>query len=59
MAVKTTQNRKRAARRRLPAAEAARVEAIFARLREANPEPKGELYYTNPFTLLVAVVLSA
>ncbi|MCC3246939.1 endonuclease III [Methylocystis sp. WRRC1] len=59
MAVKTTQKRKPAARRRLPAAEAARVEAIFARLREANPEPKGELYYTNPFTLLVAVVLSA
>lgn len=46
-------------RRRLPAAEAARIEAIFARLAEANPEPRGELYYTNPFTLLVAVVLSA
>jgi endonuclease-3 len=45
--------------RRLPAAEAARIEAIFARLAAANPEPKGELYYTNPFTLLVAVVLSA
>jgi endonuclease-3 len=51
---------KRAAgRRRLPAAEAARIEAIFARLAAANPEPKGELFYTNPFTLLVAVVLSA
>src|SRR4029079_4071341 len=25
----------------------------------ANPEPKGELHYTSPFTLLVAVVLSA
>lgn len=46
-------------KRRLPAAEAARIEAIFARLEEANPEPKGELFYTNPFTLLVAVVLSA
>jgi endonuclease-3 len=44
---------------RLPAKEAARIETIFARLAAANPEPKGELYYTNPFTLLVAVVLSA
>ncbi|GLI92221.1 endonuclease III [Methylocystis echinoides] len=49
----------RAAKRRPPAAEAARIEAIFARLAASNPEPKGELYYTNPFTLLVAVVLSA
>ncbi len=45
--------------RRPPAAEAARIEAIFARLAAANPHPKGELHYTNPFTLLVAVVLSA
>jgi endonuclease-3 len=45
--------------RRLPAAEAARIEEIFARLAAANPEPRGELRYTNPFTLLVAVVLSA
>ncbi len=37
----------------------AEVEAFFATLHAANPEPKGELYYTNPFTLLVAVVLSA
>lgn len=29
------------------------------RLATANPEPKTELFYTNPFTLLVAVVLSA
>jgi len=32
---------------------------FFSRLQKANPEPKGELYHTNPFTLLVAVVLSA
>ena len=32
---------------------------FFRRLREANPEPKGELDYTNPYTLLVAVALSA
>ena len=35
------------------------VEAMFARFAAAMPEPKGELRYTNPFTLLVAVVLSA
>ncbi len=33
--------------------------AIFARLRDANPEPRSELEYTSPFELLVAVVLSA
>jgi endonuclease III len=33
--------------------------AVFERFRAANPEPKGELEHTNPFTLLVAVVLSA
>ena len=32
---------------------------MFQRLSSKAPEPKGELYYTNPFTLLVAVVLSA
>jgi endonuclease III len=36
-----------------------RVAEIFRRLAAANPEPKGELQYANPFTLLVAVVLSA
>ena len=35
------------------------VETFFARLKKSNPEPKGELYHLNPFTLLVAVVLSA
>jgi endonuclease III len=38
---------------------AARVQAIFARLAEAMPSPKTELEHVNPFTLLVAVVLSA
>ena len=36
-----------------------RVEALFARLRAANPQPLSELHYRNPFELLVAVVLSA
>jgi endonuclease-3 len=42
--------------RRLPAED---VEEIFRRFAAQEPEPKGELHYTNPFTLLVAVVLSA
>jgi endonuclease III len=36
-----------------------KVEQFFARLKKQNPEPKGELEYTNPYTLVVAVVLSA
>ena len=35
------------------------IAAMFDRLAEALPEPKGELDYVNPYTLLVAVVLSA
>lgn len=38
---------------------AAAVEGFFAALAAANPEPEGELEWTSPFTLLVAVVLSA
>jgi endonuclease-3 len=37
----------------------AQIEDAFRRFRAANPEPKGELKHINPFTLLVAVVLSA
>jgi endonuclease-3 len=37
----------------------AEIEEAFRRLRAANPEPRGELQYINPFTLLIAVVLSA
>src|SRR5262249_34728331 len=35
------------------------VREVFERFRKANPEPKGELEHLTPFTLLVAVVLSA
>ncbi|MCX8101780.1 MAG: endonuclease III [Geminicoccaceae bacterium] len=51
--------------RRRPAASAAaadaraRAEAIFARLSADRPDPHTELRYRDPFTLLVAVVLSA
>ena len=36
-----------------------KIEAFYANLERALPEPKGELHYVNPYTLLVAVVLSA
>jgi endonuclease-3 len=35
------------------------IEEIFRRFCERDPKPEGELHYRNPFTLLVAVVLSA
>jgi endonuclease III len=43
----------------LPQWTTAQVEEAFRRFKKANPEPRGELQYINPFTLLVAVVLSA
>ena len=53
-----------APRRSRPAATgslltAAEIEHFFARLAAANPAPRTELQYADPFTLLVAVVLSA
>jgi endonuclease III len=35
------------------------VDEIFRRFEEVSPHPKTELHYRDPFTLLVAVVLSA
>ncbi|MGL6042789.1 MAG: endonuclease III [Sandaracinobacteroides sp.] len=46
----------RAPRRRHTRAE---VQQIFDALGAANPEPRTELAFVNPYTLLVAVVLSA
>ncbi|HEX3710403.1 MAG TPA: endonuclease III, partial [Pseudolabrys sp.] len=37
----------------------AQIEEAFRRFLAANPEPQTELRHVNPFTLLVAVVLSA
>lgn len=47
---------RRHSRSKLPAET---VREIFRRFAAANPEPKSELEYHNPYTLLVAVVLSA
>jgi len=38
---------------------AAEAEEFFARLKKLSPSPKTELNYVNPYTLLVAVALSA
>lgn len=35
------------------------IPEFYRRLQALDPEPKGELNYVNPYTLLVAVVLSA
>ena len=43
----------------VPKMTAAQIEEAFRRFKKASPEPKTELLHTNPFTLLVAVVLSA
>ncbi|MDI3469496.1 MAG: Endonuclease III [Pseudolabrys sp.] len=43
----------------LPPWTSAEIEEAFRRFKQANPEPMGELRHINPFTLLVAVVLSA
>ncbi len=43
-------------RTRLPAGA---IEEIFRRFAAREPNPRGELEHVNPFTLLVAVVLSA
>jgi endonuclease-3 len=43
----------------LPQWTTAEIEEAFRRFHAADPEPEGELEHVNPFTLLVAVVLSA
>jgi endonuclease III len=63
-AATSSQNSKVIVRRKKPAtarsaySEAEREE-IFRRFSVQRPEPRGELEHTNPFTLVVAVALSA
>jgi endonuclease-3 len=45
--------------KRISAAERQRIEALFTRFEAADDHPRTELYFVNPYTLLVAVVLSA
>lgn len=59
-AIKGTRGRAGPIRRRRPASwSGADVAEAFVRFARANPEPKGELEHRDPYTLLVAVVLSA
>jgi len=48
-----------AAHGELPQWTKAEIEEAFRRFAAANPTPRGELQSVNPFTLLIAVVLSA
>ncbi len=51
--------RRKPATRRRTAYSKAELEKIFRRFSIQRPEPKGELEHVNPFTLVVAVALSA
>ncbi|HEY2661178.1 MAG TPA: endonuclease III, partial [Caulobacteraceae bacterium] len=46
-------------RRRPTPAQAARIEALFSRFAAEAPDPRTELSFKNPYTLVVAVALSA
>src|SRR5215472_17546819 len=56
MAKKTRAKPARSSRGRPSAGE---IAEIFDRFAAADPDPRGELQFINPYTLLVAVVLSA
>lgn len=45
--------------RKVKALTQKQVASFFEALSKETPDPKGELHYINPYTLLVAVVLSA
>jgi endonuclease-3 len=54
-----TPARKAVPRKRLSPAEEARIAEIFRRFEEQESDPRTELDYDSPFTLVVAVALSA
>jgi endonuclease-3 len=56
---KRTAADRKAAAGALPQWTTAEIEEAFRRFQAARPEPRGELEHINPFTLLIAVVLSA
>ena len=61
MADRSKPAKRRRAKKRLPRSrlDAETIEEMFRRFSVADPHPMSELQYINPFTLLVAVVLSA
>src|SRR5438552_11224515 len=50
---------RKAAAGALPQWTAAEIEEAFRRFRAARPEPESELEHVDPYSLLIAVVLSA
>ncbi len=58
-ASKSNKSKASRTRRRASKLSAAQIQEIFDRFSQIEPEPKGELESVNPYTLLVAVVLSA
>jgi endonuclease-3 len=58
---KSEKARERATGKRAPGSllTQAQIDEVFRRFEEEDPHPKTELQYADPFTLLVAVVLSA
>jgi endonuclease-3 len=54
-----TQPKPKPAKKRLSPSEKARIDALFAHFAALSPDPRTELQFKNPYTLLVAVVLSA
>ena len=50
---------KKPATRRLSSKEKARVQTLFERFAEASADPRTELRFKSPYTLIVAVALSA
>ena len=61
MAVRAKVARGKARRKRAPGSRLteAEIDELFRRFQEVDPHPKTELRYRDPFTLLVAVILSA
>ncbi|MCC5995634.1 MAG: endonuclease III [Oceanicaulis sp.] len=51
--------RQRPVKRRAPGLNREQAEEVYARLAEIRPDPRTELDYVNPYTLVVAVALSA
>ncbi|MBC7166420.1 endonuclease III [Phenylobacterium sp.] len=56
---RTTTAKSRPPRRRLSPAEKARIETLFERFEAAETDPRTELNYDSPYTLVTAVALSA
>ncbi|MDB5431964.1 MAG: Endonuclease [Caulobacter sp.] len=56
---KSPVSKSRAPKRRISPAEKARIEEIFRRFREKTEDPRTELRFNSPYTLTVAVALSA